>query len=84
MSVLHFCHDRRPGVASERRLTVRRALRQFRGVFRMMHQAIVSARLRRFEEEFVSHAFYGAEQSPDHDVSKFPQRPLVLGDKWDF
>jgi hypothetical protein len=25
-----------------------------------------------------------ANRDPDSDAAKFPQRPLILGDKWDF
>ncbi|MGA7806567.1 hypothetical protein [Bradyrhizobium sp.] len=84
MSVLHFSDDRRPGLPGERRLTLRRTLRRLWTAVGMIHQAIVTARLRRFEEEFMLRARYGEEQSSDHDASNFPQRPLVLGDKWDF
>ena len=65
-------------------LTVRRALRR-------LHRAIAAAKLRRIRNELMLHrrAYHWA-QTPapagleENDTAKYPQRPLVLGDKWDF
>jgi hypothetical protein len=84
MSVLHLSHAPQPTLTGERRLTLMRALRRLRAAFRIMHHAIVTARLRRLEGEWMFHGPHGEEPSADHDAAKFPQRPLVLDDKWDF
>jgi hypothetical protein len=50
--------------------------------FRILHRAIVSAKLRRLERESIS----GVDSlgDPDENGATFPQRPVILGDKWDF
>ncbi|MEA2895476.1 MAG: hypothetical protein QOJ84_1091 [Bradyrhizobium sp.] len=40
----------------------------------MIHQAIVAAKLRRVQRELMFHA---------NELRDFPQRPLILDDKWD-
>jgi hypothetical protein len=70
--------------------------RQFRSRIRaaltMLHQAIVAAKMRRVQRELMFHAGSHDEWSrskwregrgSDRDVRDFPQRPLILGDKWD-
>jgi hypothetical protein len=58
----------------------------------MIHQAIVAAKLRRVQRELIFHAGSHDEWSrskwregrgSDPDIRDFPQRPLILGDKWD-
>jgi hypothetical protein len=41
----------------------------------MVHNAIVAAKTRRLQHELTFHT---------HELSNIPQRPLILGDKWDF
>ena len=53
-----------------------------------MHRAIVDAKLRRLENE-PTFDFGYADDLPEEPFvdatgAKYPQRPLVLGDKWDF
>ncbi len=52
--------------------------------FRWLHRAIVSAKLRRLNRELMFRHDYDELLPPEHDINKFPQRPLILGDKWDF
>jgi hypothetical protein len=40
----------------------------------MIHEAIVAAKTRRVRRELMFHS---------HELRDFPQRPLILGDKWD-
>jgi len=57
-----------------------------------LHQAIVTAKTRRLARElmFRPQAYDdwsgGLDRQPDpaQDATKLPQRPLILGDKWDF
>ena len=46
----------------------------------VLHRAIVAAKLRRLHHELMLHRSAQAE----FDAAQFPQRPLMLGDKWDF
>jgi hypothetical protein len=57
-----------------------------------IHQAIIAAKMRRIRRELIFHAGFHDEWSrskwhegpgPDHELRDFPQRPLILGDKWD-
>jgi len=47
-----------------------------------MHRAIVKAKLRRLRNELICRGGYVSEKYSD--ASKFPQAPMILGDKWDF
>ena len=49
-----------------------------------MHQAIVTAKLERLESELIFRRGYRDEGPLQHDVVRYPQRPLILSDKWDF
>ena len=53
--------------------------------FKTMHRAIVAAKLHRLRNELMLRRSTFANSSPraERDVSEFPQRPLLLGDKWD-
>jgi hypothetical protein len=48
--------------------------------FKTMHRAIIAAKLHRLRNELMLHRGTAGER----DASKFPQRPMILGDKWDF
>jgi hypothetical protein len=73
---------------------VRRAIRRIHAAFKIIGQAIVTAKTRRLEREpkldtrsgddwFLEPAAHRS-RDPDSDAAKFPQRPMILGDKWDF
>jgi hypothetical protein len=70
------------------------AIRRTGAAFNIIHQAIVTAKMRRLQRELMFHTgscddwslqpnAY-ASHDLDKDAAKFPQRPLILGDKWDF
>ena len=44
----------------------------------IIHRAIIAAKMRRVQRELMFHA------RANHDAGDVPQRPLILGDKWDF
>jgi DNA-binding transcriptional LysR family regulator len=48
----------------------RRTIVRISAAFRIIHQAIVTAKTRRIQRELMFH--------------EIPQRPLILDDKWDF
>lgn len=56
------------------RVLVRKVRRRVGAAFTTIHQAILAAKLRRVQRELMLHA---------NDIRDFPQRPLILGDKWD-
>ncbi len=53
--------------------------RKIIAMFKLLHQAIVAAKLRRLRHELMRQR----SASADFDAAQFPQRPLMLGDKWD-
>ncbi len=87
MTIFHSHHDgvrylvggnRFPVARSWLRLLVRRAVKRTIAVCKIVHRAVVLAKMRRFQPERMFHA--GLEK----DAAKFPQRPLILDEKWDF
>lgn len=76
MSVIHLRHDEQKDFGS----VVTRAF----GWLKTMHQAIVRAKLERLENELVLRRGYSEDPASDRDAVRYPQRPLVLSDKWDF
>lgn len=61
--------------------------------FGLIHQGIVTAKLRRLQRELLLHGRARDDFLPspmrdtsgmDQDDAKLVQRPLLLGDKWDF
>src|SRR5262245_46197577 len=57
------------------------ARRKISAVLKMMHRAIVAAKLRRLRNELMLHG--NVQARAEFEVSLFPQRPMVLDDKWD-
>jgi hypothetical protein len=80
--------------ATSLRRHIRRAIGRTGAALKIMHQAVVAAKMRRVERELMFHngsydRWFGepdAQQShaAGKDAVNFPQRPLILGDKWDF
>ena len=72
----------------------RRALSRTSLIFNTVHQAIVTAKTRRLQRELMFHTdsrntwSFQSHAHENHDLDKdgvkFPQRPLILSDKWDF
>jgi hypothetical protein len=84
MTLLRLHHDDVRSFARKERLPLRQLLRWIGRAFRVLHQSIVRAKLRRLQSEMLFRRDYDEMFSPEKDASKFPQRPLILGDKWDF
>jgi hypothetical protein len=86
---LFFTHHDRRGPAL---FSFGRALRRMRTGLKRIHRAIAAAKIRRLRNELRLHAATRAQwaraplQEPDAKVQadRFPRRPLLLGDKWDF
>jgi hypothetical protein len=80
---------RLPSEDDERDLVGRRDIRAYgplRRAARLARRAIVAAKLRRLRGELICHAAMSADGSatPVADAARWPQPPLILGDKWDF
>lgn len=82
MALLQTSHDDLSGFASWRRASLGRAFKPLRALFSVVHEAITTVRTRRLQNE---PRFYCDDgQAEPWDGTKYPQRPLILGDKWDF
>jgi hypothetical protein len=70
------------------RRLARRVLSRVGAALGVIHQAIVTAKTRRLARELMfrpdAYDEWSREPGPDKDAAKLPQRPLILGDKWDF
>ncbi len=84
MTLLHLHHHGVRGFAREARLPLRQVVGWIGSAFRVLHEAIIRAKLRRLRTEMLFRPDYDEMLSSERDASKFPQRPLILGDKWDF
>ena len=84
MTLIHLHHDDVESLGREERLPFQHVLKLIGRAFRTLHQAIVRAKLRRLRSELMFRQDYSELFPPEQDATKFPQRPLVLGDKWDF
>ena len=88
MTLLYSHHDRLHGSAGTGHHPIMRTLKRVRRALRRLHRAIAAAKLRRIRNELMLHRrAYHWTQEPvpsKNDAAKYPQRPLVLGDKWDF
>ena len=83
MSLFHVQPELR-GAAKKIRWPFARALARLAAAFKVIHRAIVAAKLRRLRSELMCHGGYVSDQPSDQDATKFPRPPLILGDKWDF
>ena len=81
MTLLYLRHD--DVSARGNGASMARLFRRIGITFRLLHRGIVRAKLRRHSELLFRRDY--SEMLPlEQDATKFPQRPLVLGDKWDF
>ena len=72
----------------------RRVWRRLGAAFNIIHQAIIAAKTRRLARALMMHAgsryevFLRPDANESHDqnkdAAKVPQRPLIIGDNWDF
>jgi hypothetical protein len=70
------------GLSRGSRFSAARAVRKISKAFKTLHCAIVAAKLHRLRNELMLHR--SAQARTGFDAGKFPQRPMTLGDKWDF
>ena len=91
MTLLYSHHDRLHGSAHTAYRPMMRTLKRVRSALRILHRAIAAAKIRRIRNELRFHAAAhrwtqtpARDGSMEKDAAKYPRRPLVLGDKWDF
>jgi hypothetical protein len=68
------------------RALARRAVARTNAALRIVHQAIVTAKTRRPGFGLMSRDEWplGADSDQHDPDKKYPQFPLIIGDKWDF
>jgi hypothetical protein len=84
MTLLHQHHDDLSGLARQNTFWIQKAARRVSAAFRLLHRGIVRAKLRRLHSELLFRPDYNEIFPPEKDATKWPQRPMILGDKWDF
>lgn len=84
MPLLTLHHGTVRSLARKHYLSLSRVLKRIGATLGLLHRAIVGAKRRRGRNEFLFRGDYGEMLSPEHDMTKRPQRPLILGNKWDF
>ena len=91
MTLFHL-HDDCAATAGESRFAFARASAWLTATLKTIHQAIVAAKTRRLQRELMFHTDMRDETLDealdrplgDQEVRRLPQRPMILGDKWDF
>lgn len=68
------------GLRRGSRFSAAAATRKIASAFKTLHRAIIAAKLRRLRHELM----FRRQAPTELDAATFPQRPLLLGDKWDF
>jgi hypothetical protein len=92
MTLLNSHHGRLHPSAATNRSTFTRFIKRAGTALRRLHRAIAAAKIRRIRRELRLHSrAYGDwtrqrdhQGSPEKDGRKFPQHPLILGEKWDY
>ena len=87
MTLFHL-HDDFAAPAGKSRFTLTRASAWLVAALKTIHELIMAAKTRRLQRELMFHTDLGdaspGEDLGECDVRKIPQRPMILGDKWDF
>lgn len=87
MTSLELRRDVVDGIERGGRSRFKHLFARLRAACQFTHRAIMDAKVRRLENELMSSGWdeqeCGEQRGRDH-IASYPQRPLVLGDKWDF
>jgi hypothetical protein len=70
------------GLRGSSNFVLARVRRRIVAALKVMHRAIVAAKLRRLRNELMLHRSRAGHR--EIDAAKYPQCPMVLGEKWDF
>jgi hypothetical protein len=92
MALLYSHNDRPRRAAGTNNLSITRVMRRLRSALKIIHRQIAAAKIHRLRNELMLHADTHADWAKPHgytdgagtDAANYPQRPAVLGDKWDF
>ena len=84
MSFYHLHGDGLRGAADECRSMTARVVGNLRATVSAIDRSIAALAVRLLKNERTRHGDDGGEPSPQHDLARYPQAPLILGDKWDF
>jgi hypothetical protein len=81
MTLFHAFPEK-PSVREDRRFSIGWAIGRIGAALKTVHDAIVAAKLRWIRRELMFHRRWAGQAEPD--AATLPQRPLILGDNWDF
>jgi hypothetical protein len=92
MTLVHTHHGRRHRRTAMIRAVFTRFIKRAGTTFKKIHLAIAAAKIHRLRNELMLHSDSydrwmhpdAADGDPEWSSAKFPRRPMVLGDKWDF
>jgi hypothetical protein len=84
MTLYHLHSDDLRDGGVECQSVTARLLGGARAAISVIRRTIIGAKMRQRQSEPMFHAAKETEQSPPEDLLRYPQRPLILGDKWDF
>jgi hypothetical protein len=84
MTFYHLQGDCLRCTKDERRSVVARVVRNLRAAISAIDRSFAALTVRLLRREQTCHSGDGGEPSLDHDLARYPQAPLILGDKWDF
>ena len=68
----------------DRRSALTRVVGNLRAAISAIDRSIAALTVRLLRRERTCHGGDGGEPLPQHDLARYPQAPLILGDKWDF
>jgi len=92
MALFHLHDDRPHGSAGANHFSLAPAIKRIRSALKIIHRQIAAAKINRLRNELMLHADTHADWARPRghgdgtgtEAANYPQRPLMLGDKWDF
>jgi hypothetical protein len=81
---LHLLGDDPYRAGGDCRSALTRVVGSLRAAISAIDRSIAALTVRFLRKERACHGGDGGESSPQHDLVRYPQAPLILGDKWDF
>lgn len=84
MTLCHLQGDGLHCATDERRSVIARVVGNISAAISAIDRSIAALMVCLLWSERTCHGGDGGEPSPQHDLARYPQAPLILGDKWDF
>jgi hypothetical protein len=84
MTVDQLQGDHLHRATGDRRSAIARRLDDARAAISALYRGLVALIMRPVSRGQTFHGDNGGELSPQDDPARYPQWPLILGDKWDF